>query len=208
MQIVADRDRYQLRSFLWGIISELNPYNPNSAEVVELRVEFSINPQQFVQQAAKEQQKAVIYLNYLDRAEKEVEKRRFLRDDETDLRWKANFDLLFAQLIAFKVRVYEYGAYLEQFVKKPKVVPLTKSPNLRMTNWDIRTRKEMLTAEQTQPYMDKATELFKQLIKDHPGTPWAARAQWELNRGYGVELVPEYEPPYKDVKNPIPLPKL
>jgi len=39
--------------------------------------------------------------------------------------------------------------------------------------------------------------------KDYPGTPWAARAQEELARGYGIELGEEYwDPRSRGVKVP------
>jgi hypothetical protein len=79
---------------------------------------------------------------------------------------------------------------------------------LRLTYWDIRVRRETMTAEVIEPYVKKATELFEEVVKLHPGTPWAARAELELRRGFGVELRPVYEPPYVNVRNPDPLPKL
>jgi hypothetical protein len=90
--------------------------------------------------------------------------------------------------------MYEYGAALEEFIKKPKIVPATKSPNLRHVRWDITTRQKTLTKE-VAPYMERATEMFKGVIENHPGTPWAARAEWELRRGYGVQLVEVYHEP-------------
>jgi hypothetical protein len=65
-----------------------------------------------------------------------------------------------------------------------------------------------MTGDVIKPFVEKASRLFSQVIQDHPGTPWAERAQWELNRGFGVRLRPIYEPPYVNVKNPKPLPKL
>ena len=53
-----------------------------------------------------------------------------------------------------------------------------------------------------------ATELLKRVVKDYPDTPWAARAAWELSRGYGVYLVPGYDEAIMDVSNPTPLPNL
>jgi hypothetical protein len=44
----------------------------------------------------------------------------------------------------------------------------------------------------------------------HAGTPWAERAQWELNRGFGVELVPDYEAPARPLPPGVklmPVPK-
>ena len=57
--------------------------------------------------------------------------------------------------------------------------------------------------------LHRANELLQQVIINHPGTPWAARAQKELKRGYGVELVPVYYPPIpKRTGTLIPVPKL
>jgi hypothetical protein len=69
----------------------------------------------------------------------------------------------------------------------------------------------MLTGEITEATMKKANELLAQVVKDHPGTPWAARAQWELKRGYGVDVYPYYEGPWREIpkgEKRIPVPKL
>ncbi len=93
-------------------------------------------------------------------------------------------------------------------MKNPKVVPLTKSPNLTLTHWEIHTRKELLRPEESQSYIDLADELFEAVVHEHPGTPWAARAKDEQVRGYGVGLVPVYEPPYPQPSGPLqPIPK-
>ncbi len=204
-KIVAERDKHKLRTVLWKIINDLNPYRDTKMEMLE---HFSPKPEEFIKQVPVEHEKAKLYLAYLAVASRELEKVKRLRDDEPEPRWKANYDLMRAQLIAYQVRMLEHGLYLEKFVKTPKVVPLSKPPNLKLYRWSLRTHKERLSGDKTVPMIQEADALFKQLVKDHPGTPWAARAQWELNRGYGVTLEPWYEPPYNDVKNPIPVPKL
>ncbi len=106
--------------------------------------------------------------------------------------------------------MYEYGAYLEYFLKNPKVVPLTKAPNLTLVHWDIHTRKEILTQE-SKPYIEKATKLYQQILVDHPGTPWSARAEQELQRGFGVSLAEVYWPPFPTIPPGVkiqPIPKL
>lgn len=207
-EIFFDRDETPLRLMLWKIIHDLDPHNPQSKDVTEVRVHFSPDPQQFVTQMNTQIPRAKILLGYLAAAANVLEKNRELRSQETEIRWQANYDLLLAQLVAYQARLYEYTAYLQYFMQNPQVVPLTKPPNLRLTYWDIRTRKETITGEVIEPYVAKATELFKAIIEDHPGTPWAERARWELRRGYGVDLQPVYEPPYVNVSNPQPLPKL
>jgi hypothetical protein len=203
--IVALRSQSVLRSTLWKVINDLNPYQNKQ---IEMRVHFSRELPTFLRQVQEEKIKAKVYVNYLDRAETALKSIEHLRIRETP-RWQANYDLMYAQLLAYKVRIFEYGAYLEWFGKNPVVVPLKKPPNLTLVHWDITTRKETLTGERTASYIEEATRLFQKIQEEHPGTPWAARADWELKRGYGVKLVPDYDPPYPDFQGkPIPIPKL
>ena len=71
-----------------------------------------------------------------------------LREKETSPRWQANYDLIHAQIIAYQARIYEYGAYLDTFIHKPKAVPVDqKGPNTRnWSHWDITTRRELVAA--------------------------------------------------------------
>lgn len=207
-EIFFDRDKHELRSLVWKVINDLNPYSKTKAKVVEVRDNFSPDFRQFVGQAQENKAKALLLIQYMAEASKVLEEKAFLRERESEIRWKANYDLICAQLIAYQARLYEYGAYLDQFVKNPVQVPLQKPPNLRLTHWDIRTRKKTLTGEQIDEHVRRSNELFEAVVEAHPGTPWAARAEWEMRRGYGVELKPVYEPPYKQISNPDPLPKL
>lgn len=194
-EYALERDNSVLRSTLWTVISELNPYRPDRKDIIEMRMEFSANPQRFADQVAKEKIKAAQYVTFLHAAEQQLEKIRHEREQEIYPRWQANYDLLFAQVLAYKVRLYEYGAYLEEFIKNPKIVPLTKPPNARLAEWNIRHRKETITGDLTKDHIERATKMFQDVIKDHPGTPWAARAEWELARNFGIELQEEYHSP-------------
>jgi hypothetical protein len=198
VEALADRDRYPLRTIIWQCIYDLNPYeSKETARQVEMRVHFSPEYNEFVRQARIEQGKARNFLVYLARVQKALEAGERHRAEEADPRWQANYDLIYAQLIAYQARIWEYGASLEAFIKNPKVVPLTKPPDLRLLHWDVVVRKEILT-EESKPYIERAKELFQVVIDNHPGTPWAARAQEEVRRGFGVDFRPDYHPPYVD----------
>ncbi len=191
-EIVTDRGRSKLRMAIWKIVSDLNPYRPEVQKVTEMRVRFSPDYKTFVNQVAEEEQKAAVYLQYLDEAVKVLERMKPSREQEQSPRWQANYDLILAQLMAYKVRIYEYGAYLDTFVKNPKQVPLHKPPDLNLEYWKITTCEEMLTKEVTGEYLERANTLLAECAKNHVGTPWAARANWERKRGYGVTLEPVY----------------
>lgn len=221
LEVKKDIDASPLRTMLTKVIYDLNPYNEQAARIIVMRVEFSTEPDTLFRQIRREQGKAVVYLQYLAKAEATVGKMDAERRQEASPRWQANYDLLHAQLVAYQARMYEYGAYLEEFIQdyqaylrnpsdpknKFKPPPRTRSPNLTHVEWDIRTRQRTITNE-SQPYIERAGAMFRQVMEDHPGTPWAARAEWELKRGFGVELVPDYDIPHPEPTGPrIPVPK-
>ena len=204
IEVVADREKFPLRALIWGVVQDLNPYEHPE---VSMRVEFSIQPSAFRKQALEQQKKAIVYLQYLARAQNALEQGFELREQEADPRWQANYDLILAQIVAYQARMYEYGMTLEDFLRNPKTAPPTKSPNLRLVHWDMRTRSET-RSEESKPYIDKSRQLLDEVIVRHPGTPWAERAKWELKRGFGTHFTPDYHRPYVQVSNPSPLPKL
>jgi hypothetical protein len=212
MEYAHDRDNTPLHATLWKVISDLNPYDPAKAKVIDLRLQFSPSMEPFSKQVGEEQAKAKMYVTYLHEAEQALSALGKDRQRETYPRWQANYDLIYAQVLAYKVRVYEYGAYLEEFKKKPKEVPLTKKPNLKLAHWDIRHREKTITGDLTKEYIERSRTMFKQVIEQHAGTPWAARAEFELKRGFGIELVEVYRgPPSNKPKPkgpPVKIPKL
>ena len=185
-----------LRSGLLQIIYDMNPYDPEAAKIIEMRVSFSPNIETFTQQVRTEQAKIIIYMQYLDRTRTALENVWDLRAQEADPRWQANADLMRAQLLAYKIRLYEYGAYLEYFLQRPQVVPMSKPSGehtVHFIHWSISRRPDMLTTDITGEYLELAKEMFAEVIRKHPGTPWAARAEKEMSSGFGVELTPYYQ---------------
>jgi len=196
-----DRDRSEMRKTLWKVINDLNPWQN---DVINMREHFSMDDAEFRQQALKEMEDARKYVIYLDAAEKALEKLAEQRRKETYPRWQANYDLIYAQVLAYKVRIYQYGAYLQWWLdnpdKRPKKSIKPPNPRTTLTRWDIRTRKEVIPTpnfpkEELDKYIAKSSELFKKVIADHAGTPWESRAKYELSRGFGVHLVQEWDDP-------------
>jgi hypothetical protein len=54
------------------------------------------------------------------------------------------------------------------------------------------------------PSLDEEVARVKRLLidveKNHPGTPWAARAEWERKQGFGVALRPSWR---LEKQNPV-----
>ena len=104
LEQLQERDKVPLKSLIWKVIYDLNPYNRDVAKIIEIRMSYSLNPAEFLKQARTEQTKAKIYLEYLHRAEKAMEEAANLRQQETSPRWQANYDLIYAQIIAYQAR--------------------------------------------------------------------------------------------------------
>ena len=206
-EIFFDRDQSPLRLLLWKIIYDLDPLNAQAKEVTEVDVHFSPDPRTFARQVTTQIPRAKIHLGYLAEAADIVEKNREMRDREPEIRWQANYDLMLAQLFAYQARLYEYTAYLQLFMQNPRVIPLAKAPNLQLTHWEINVPPDdHRGGDRTLRKKGHATVRGRH--RTAPGHSLGRPAQLELSRGYGVELVPVYEPPYIHVGNPSPLPKL
>ena len=53
-----------------------------------------------------------------------------------------------------------------------------------------------------------ATGLYERVLAEHPGTPWARRAQWEIDHGYGMTISEGFhDPRYRNVGTRIKIPK-
>ena len=199
-EVKTEIEKSPMRSMLEKVIYDLNPYNPEARKIIEMRVEFATDFETLGQQIRQELGKAAVYLPYLARAEETVGKMQSERRYEASPRWQANYDLLYAQLIAYQARMVEYGACLEQFsqdvqayVRNPtnpknkfKPPPKTKSPNLFHDEWHIRTRQPLLTGDKVKSHIARATAMFQEIMTKHAGTPWAAgriRAETRLWRG-------------------------
>ena len=206
VEVFRDRNEFPLRQLIWKVIQDLNPHAPESKSVVELRMEYSLNPQTFVQQGRENQEKAKLQLRYMAAAEKALIEGKKLREQEADPRWQANYDIILAQLVAYQARIYEYGIAIDAFIANPKKVPPKRGDRV-LHNWDAYTVKKTRT-EEAKPYIERARKMFAQIKVDHPGSPWSARADWELRRGFGVDFRPEYDLPYKKIPNAMKPPKL
>src|SRR5437764_10815184 len=114
-EYLNERSKSQMQQLMWKVINDLNPWDPELGKTINLRQHYSIDVGEFAKQSVIEMGKAERYVRYLHKAEDAMEAALPLRKREIYPRWQANFDLIYAQVIAYKVRVYEYGAYLHWF---------------------------------------------------------------------------------------------
>jgi hypothetical protein len=193
---VYDRDKSPLRAMVWKVIVDLNPYDKVHGSKIGVRTDhFAIDRAKFATEAQTQMKRAQDLIMYLQAAQKGMESVANLKNREVSERWRANYELIYAQTIGYQARLQEYGWYLAEFIKTPKPITNRLGPTRPTNEWYITTVKRLLKPEVTQSLRDKADELYREVVKNHPGTPWAARAEVELKRGYGVELVEGYEDP-------------
>lgn len=200
-QYAHERDYSPNRALLWKVVNDLNPYKPEIGRYINLAQRFDGDRATWTRQMDAEIAKARQYVLYLDAAERALRDSRNLRDREKEPRWRAHYDLMLAQVVAYKARVYEYGAYLTNFKVNPKPFD-PPTANRVLGRWDLRERGATVADKVTKPLVEDATNQFRAIMAEYDGTPWASRAAYELSRGFGIDLVPIYFNP-----NPPPNPR-
>lgn len=231
-EYVADVEASPFRRAIREVIVILNPYNKDAQQFLELPdpgrngEQFTTKPGQYLPKVKKRIEQILQIAALLGRAQASLDRVRDLRPREPSLRWRANFDLMDAQLAWYRLRLFEYALGLDQFVKTELPKRLQAKPD--QTHWRIRessdgklimpdaVQAKMLgvSAEDLQAAHDRAVAGLQQVIDDHPGSPWARRAEWELKRRFGLSIntwkyTPSPPRPNRGPRpKPPPVPKL
>ena len=109
---------------------------------------------------------------------------RLLMEGEADRaaikepRWQAGFDLALGRVLAAKSRTDGYNLMLAQ-VKQGR--PFKEAKH---NTWILRPAEEFASSP-LEKTAKRARELLDQVVKDHPGTPWAYFAEQELSTPLG-----------------------
>ena len=98
-------------------------------------------------------------------------------------------------------------------MKKNKTIP--KDP--KHNQWSIsyiptqlepdpeQVKQTKVDLKELQDQEKKAKEQYEFVIKTHPRTPWANRAEWERNQGFGIQFNSFFwDPRYKTYKFKLP----
>jgi len=209
-QYQKERQSNAFRRTIWEVIQTLNPYENKQLSIREHW--YPLSPAEFQQTGREQFSKAVYALRLLDEQVPRLENIQKLRDKESSQRWRANFDLLYAQCLAYKVRLFQFLLAMDAHAKNP---PKITKPNTN--RWNLSRRKAMLPPDDEQVRLTKvnldqlnefeqlARKKFQEVIEDHPRTPYARRAQYELSQGFGFAFVEAHRDPNYD--KGIKLPK-
>lgn len=220
------RDGSDFRKAIWDVIVMLNPYHREAKGILELpdpeqtRERFNTNPASYGPKVQKRLQKIQVILKVMQKARRHLSKVQRLRASEPSTRWRANYDLISAQLLWYQVRLFQYAIGLEQFARKGVPARLKEHP--KHNRWYIRENPSQfmlpdevqqkllgVTPDELKTVHDQAVAGLEKVQELHPGTPWARRAEWELNRKSGIQFrTYQHKPsPSKpNVKRPKPPP--
>ncbi len=213
-EYVQNRDRSEFRRTIFQVIVGLNPHQGFDTDL-NIRDHYPIDLEEFKEAGRVPFQRGVRSMKLINAAVAELEKIRDQRDVEPDARWRAAYDLVYAQLLAYRVRLFQFLLAIDKHVADK---PVPKDP--KSNRWDrTRTRKMLEPSEaqvkatgvdmaELEKQRQKALEMYDFIIKEHPGTPWAQRAEQERGWGFGMQFVDRfYDPKYFDEKERAKIPK-
>lgn len=215
-----ERDRSPFRRAIWEVIGLLNPFDPKNAEL-EIPVEAwyardASAAREPVLGALARTRKTFAQLTL---AERRLQALRKGRQGEPSRRWRANYDLILGQVMSYRVRLFQYGLALDQYLRS---LPTRTFANPQSNQWAVSIGGDELlppdpeqlqalqvSVEELEQARANALEQFRLVQREHPQTPWASRAAWELSRGYGMRFVERYvappPPPQPNAPPPPPL---
>ena len=191
------RAQSEFRSTIWKVIVTLNP---NLDRDLNIRTDrYPMDIPEFEDEGRRQFEKVVRAMSLMKAAITQLERLRPQRALEREPRWRAAYDLCYAQLLSYRVRQFQVLLALDHHAKtNPQ--PRDEESN----HWDIRRVREMLPPDEQQiratkvnyeeleRQRKKAVEMYDFVILEHPRTPWAQRAQFEQRWGYGISFVDDY----------------
>jgi len=204
-EYIGARSISPLRQTVWQIVSDFDAWDDGWLRQISLPWSLPADRERLIRVANGGAATAKKLVRDYHSAALSLERVEQFRQDEPRRRWQANYDLLLAQLIAYRARTSEYLACLESAAKNPPSPKEPPGPDKEFASWSIRSTKEICSGEKTKADVERATKLLEEVINNHPDTPWALRAGWELKRPFGYQLVEVYRSlPKKVAAEPSP----
>ena len=108
----------------------------------------------------------------------------------TSNRWQAYYDLILAELLATKIRCYEYNWACARMKKDPP-----KHSNTKFNAWRLVPAETVLYSEKAAEAARGAKSMLKRVVDEHAGTPWAREAERELKQPLSFSWVETYVEP-------------
>jgi hypothetical protein len=204
------RARSKFRTGIWEIIKALNPHSDPKLNIRHNY--FSIEPDEFAKQGAQAFERASYAMSQLNKAVAVIDLIRPLRAKEDSQRWRAAYDLIHAQCLAYRIRLFQYLLVLDAHAASGR-----KPSDPKHNRWHIHgTAKQLDPTEQQfariktafglkesrSEYLarisgevQKSDKAFAFVDSEHAGTPWAARARWDRGRRYSYRFNSHFHDP-------------
>lgn len=208
------RNKNRFRSTIWEVVRSLNPHTDKELQIQEIWYPTDMN--RFKEAGQVSFQRAIRAMGMLNQAAQALEKVKPLREKEESQRWRANFDLLYAQVLAYRVRLFQFLLVMDEHLNsqpKPEnnehnVWNIQRTPDMQ-TPTDRQVKLTKVDMEELNRQLTKARAQFEFVRRTHPGTPWANRAELELNRGFGMRFQSSFrDPRYDRIGSEIKFPTL
>jgi len=106
---------------------------------------------------------------------------------EPSARWRANYLLMKGRLLAMSVRSREY-VHLATEILDERDIRADSNEGEFVPSGSLQTGGAVGEQEQ------QARELLRRCAEEHPGTPWAALAEWEMKFPFGIQFRQRYVP--------------
>lgn len=230
-EYIADRATSPFRQTLWNVIVRLNPsankllFETHDPQLNLKDEHYPLMLAPFKAEAAKQVIKATKSMLLTNEAIGLLDKIKPQRAREASQRWRAAFDLSYAQLHIFRLRLYQFLLTIDVHANN---MPKPKNP--KSNEWNFwRSRNNNINPDEAQfarlksafglkvereEYIQMvrkeeklAIELLDKVIKEHPGTPWQRRAEREKSDGFGFRVADRLWDP-SGVRRTIKLPSL
>ncbi|MCA9036017.1 MAG: VWA domain-containing protein [Planctomycetaceae bacterium] len=224
-----ERATSEFRETLWQVIARLNPtkntllFEKDDPELNIKHEHYKLDLAGFRQEAASQAVRAARAMALTEETIAMLEKIRPLRASESSQRWRAGYDLAIAQLYVFRLRLFQFLLAIDNHVNN-----FPQPKDSRANEWNIWWNRKTIVPDEAQfgrlktafnltmtrdEYIamvkaeeKAAVERLQSVIKEHDGTPWARRAQQEINDGFGFVITDRFWDPKYGM--PTKLPKL
>ncbi len=146
-------------------------------------VEVLVDPQLFFvkrdeadmkKQLDKAQQAAAKVAPGVDRMYEILREGAGARSEIKGARWQAGFDLAFGRICAAKARIDGYNAMLAGLKRGKKFAKANSK------SWVLEPAEMSEASSSLRNLSERARTHLQRVVEEHPGTPWAAIAEYEL----------------------------
>ncbi len=203
-EYVALRETSDFRKTIWDVIVTLDP---DRDKELNLAMDgYPLDNKEFRTRGQEQFERTLRAMQILKEAVQRLDRVRPDRASEASQRWRAAYDLMYAQCLAYRVRQFQLLLAIDRHGKED---PKPKDP--KSNHWDVRRVPEMLEPNEQQVKATKvdmaeleserqnAIKWYQVVIDEHPDTPWALRARQEMAWGFGITFVEDYyDPRYND----------